>query len=105
MRADELCGVFVAKAADRFRIGVVQVVVGAGVEIHVEIFGCDQYRHAPGEIYTEAPEILGDTIGEIKIRAEKRPLRCLEDEPVLTQPPDADGLFGNRKIANFPHQM
>ena len=99
MRTDELHGVFVAKVADRLRVGVVLMVVGAGEDVDVDVFRRNQDRdlRVSDRVHVQA----GATIGQIQIDAAQRAFGRLEDIAVLPEPPNRDRAFRNGKGSDF----
>ena len=104
VRAHEVRRVLVAQSANRFRIGVVLVVVRAGVDVHVELFGRDQNRHAAVQIDAQVSIGGGTTVGQVHVRRSQCAFGRLENVAGLAQPPDGDRLLGNGERPDFRHQ-
>jgi hypothetical protein len=83
---------------------MIEVAMSASIDVSLEFLRRDIDRQHPLQIDRKIGQEFRNTVGEVQIDAQQGTFGSLEDEAVLTEPPDPDLSPRNSEGFNLFHQ-
>ena len=83
MRSDKLHRILIAKSADGCRVGVIEMIVSAGIDIDIQLFGRNQDGYAAIEVDTGIAIDICAIVSQVHVGGQQSAFGCLEDIAIL----------------------